>query len=137
MCNYCTSGDRAVRMADGAVRFVGREDDGITSSGYRIGPSEVEAALIEHPSVVEAAVIGRPDPVRTEVVKAFVTLRPGHEPSPALAEEISLFVKKRLAAHAYPREIEFAQTLPKTPSGKIQRFILRQQAAEKARAAEA
>ena len=136
MGNYYITGDSAVREADGAFRFVGREDDVITSSGYRIGPSEVEAALIEHPAVVEAAVIGRPDPVRTEVVKAFVTLRPGHEPSPALAEEISLFVKKRLAAHAYPREIEFAQTLPKTPSGKIQRFILRQQAAEKARAAE-
>src|SRR3546814_7618788 len=105
MGNFYITGDRAVREADGAFRFVGREDDVITSSGYRIGPSEVEAALIEHPAVVEAAVIGRPDPVRTEVVKAFVTLRPGHEPSPALAEEISLFVKKRLAAHAYPREI--------------------------------
>src|SRR3546814_8489375 len=116
MGNFYITGDSAVREADGAFRFVGREDDVITSSGYRIGPSEVEAALIEHPAVVEAAVIGRPDHVRTEVVKAFVTLRPGHEPSPALAEEISIFVKKSLAAHASPREIEFAQTLPKTPS---------------------
>src|SRR3546814_2412947 len=80
MGNYYITGDSAVREADGAFRFVGREDDVITSSGYRTGPSEVEAALIEHPAVVEAAVIGRPDPVRTEVVKAFVTLRPGHEP---------------------------------------------------------
>src|SRR3546814_14943159 len=75
MGNYYITGDSAVREADGAFRFVGREDDVITSSGYRTGPSEVEAALIEHPAVVEAAVIGRPDPVRPEVVKAFVTLR--------------------------------------------------------------
>src|SRR3546814_19305653 len=100
-------------------------------------PSEVEAALIEHPAVVEAAVIGRPDPVRTEVAKAFVPLRPGHEPSPALAEEISLLVQKRLAAHAYTRKIDIAHTLPTTPRGKITPFILRHTHTEQTRAPDA
>lgn len=125
--DYYLTGDSAVMEADGAFRFVGRDDDVITSSGYRIGPFEVESALMEHPAVAEAAVIGRPDPARTEVVKAYVMLRPGTAPSDALAEEIGLFVKRRLAAHAYPREIEFVDELPKTPSGKVQRFVLRQQ----------
>ena len=107
-------------------RFVGRDYDVITSSGYRIGPFEVESTLMEHPAVAEAAVIGRPDRRRTEVVKAYLMLSPGTAPSEALAEEIGLFVK-RFAAHAYPRKIEFVDDLPKTPSGKVQRFVLRQQ----------
>ncbi|KQX23584.1 hypothetical protein ASD39_06000 [Sphingomonas sp. Root50] len=123
--DHYLTGDSAVRLADGSFRFVGRDDDVITSSGYRIGPFEVESALMEHPAVIEAAVIGKPDPVRTELVKAFVRLTPGAEASPALADEIGLFVKTRLAAHAYPREIAFVDELPKTPSGKVQRFKLR------------
>ena len=115
---------------------MGRSDDIITSSGYRIGPYDVESALIEHPAVAEAAVVGKPDPERTELVKAFVVLRPGIHPAPGLAEELQNLVTTRLAAHAYPREIEFIAEIPKTPSGKIQRFILRNQEAEKMRTAD-
>ena len=110
---------------DGAIRFVGRADDVITSSGYRIGPFDVESALIEHEAVVEAAVVGKPDPERTGIVKAFVVLKPGREPSEPLADELRQYVKRRLSAHAYPREIEFVGQLPKTPSGKVRRFIPR------------
>ena len=113
------------REVDGAISFVGRNDDVITSAGYRIGPFDVESALIEHPAVVETAVVGKPDPERTEIVKAFVVCKQGYEPSDALAEELRQYVRKRLSAHAYPREIEFMTQLPKTPSGKLQRFILR------------
>ena len=133
--DHYLTGDTAMRDSDGAFRFVGRNDDVITSSGYRIGPTEVESALLEHPLVAEAAVVGKPDAARTEVVKGFVTLLPGTEPSDGLAKEISHFVKTRLAAHAYPREIEFVSALPKTPSGKIQRFMLRNQEIAKADAA--
>lgn len=124
---YYLTGDTVEMAGDGSIAFVGRGDDIITSSGYRIGPFDVESCLIEHPAVAETAVIGKPDPERTEIVKAFVVLRAGHEPSDALAEELQLMVKRRLAAHAYPREIQFVTELPKTPSGKIQRFLLRQQ----------
>lgn len=123
--DYYLTGDSVAQDADGAIHFIGRDDDVITSSGYRIGPSEVESALIEHPQVLEAAVIGRPDPVRTEIVKAFVTLKGGASPTDELARGIGAFVKTRLAAHAYPREIAFVDELPKTPSGKIQRHLLR------------
>ena len=122
---YYRTGDTVELEPDGRFSFIGRSDDVITSSGYRIGPFDVESALIEHPAVVESAVIGKPDPERTEIVKAFVVLRSGTEPSNALAEELSQFVKQRLSAHAYPREVEFVRQLPKTPSGKLQRFILR------------
>jgi len=125
--HYHLTGDSAVMRSDGAFQFVGRDDDVITSSGYRIGPFEVESALMEHEAVAEAAVIGRPDPARTEIVKAFVVLKAPTAPSDALAEQISQFVKQRLAAHSYPREIAFVDELPKTPSGKVQRFLLRQQ----------
>jgi len=125
--DYHLAGDTVERNADGSISFIGRGDDIITSSGYRIGPYDVESALIEHPAVAEAAAVGKPDPQRTELVKAFVVLRAGFEGSPALAEELQSLVKTRLAAHAYPREIEFVAELPKTPSGKIQRFILRNQ----------
>jgi acetyl-CoA synthetase len=126
---FYRTGDSVELEPDGSISFIGRADDVITSAGYRIGPFDVESALIEHPAVVEAAVIGVPDPERTEVVKAYVVLSHGYEGTPALAEELSLYVKKRLSAHAYPRVVEFIEALPKTPSGKIQRFLLRKMAA--------
>ena len=126
---YYRTGDTVELEADGSVSFIGRSDDVITSSGYRIGPFDVESALIEHDAVVEVAVVGKPDPERTEIVMAFVVLRAGVEPSEALAEELRQFVKRRLSAHAYPREIAFREELPKTPSGKLQRFVLRAEAA--------
>ncbi|MBR8401181.1 acyl-CoA synthetase [Burkholderia cenocepacia] len=128
---YYRTGDNVELEPDGAVSFIGRADDVITSSGYRIGPFDVESALIEHPAVSEAAVIGVPDPERTEIVKAFVVLTKGFDGTPELAEELSQHVKRRLSAHAYPRAIDFVDALPKTPSGKIQRFVLRKMEAEK------
>jgi len=131
---YYLSGDTVELNADGSISFVGRNDDVITTSGYRVGPFDVESALVEHPAVVEAAVVGKPCPERTEVVKAFVVLGAQYRAEPQLAEELRLHVRKRLAAHAYPREIEFVDELPKTPSGKLQRFILRNQEIAKAQA---
>ncbi|HBP5605350.1 TPA: AMP-binding protein [Pseudomonas aeruginosa] len=125
--DYYLSGDTVELNEDGSISFVGRADDVITTSGYRVGPFDVESALIEHPAVMEAAVIGKPDPERTELVKAFVVLCVGHRPTPELADELQRYVRQRLSAHAYPREIEFLEELPKTPSGKIQRFLLRNQ----------
>ncbi len=125
---YYRTGDTVERDENGCVTFIGRNDDVITSSGYRIGPFDVESALIEHPAVTEAAVIGVPDKERTEVVKAVIVLAEGFEGGEALAEELQAYVKTRLSAHAYPRIIEFVTELPKTPSGKIQRFLLRQSA---------
>lgn len=133
--HYYLTGDTCELNADGSISFVGRADDVITTSGYRVGPFELESALIEHPAVIEAAVIGKPDPERTEIIKAFVVLHPRYAPSPALAEELRLHVRQRQAAHAYPREIEFVTELPKTPSGKLQRFILRHQEIANAQAA--
>jgi acetyl-CoA synthetase len=92
-----------------------------------VGPFEVESALIEHPDIVEAGVIGKPDPLRGEIIKAFVTLRPEVKPTEKLKEEIQVFIKKHLAGHAYPREIEFRDNLPKTRSGKIMRRMLKAQ----------
>ncbi|MFG1402539.1 acyl-CoA synthetase [Xanthobacter sediminis] len=132
---YYRTGDTVELEEDGRISFVGRADDVITSSGYRIGPFDVESALIEHPAVIEAAVIGKPDPERTEIVKAFVILREGLAPSEELAEELRQYVKHRLSAHAYPREIEFMAELPKTPSGKLQRFMLRNRETGKANGA--
>jgi len=132
---YYLSGDTVELNPDGSISFVGRSDDVITTSGYRVGPFDVESALVEHPAVVEAAVVGKPCPERTEVVKAFVVLSARYRAEPQLAEELRLYVRKRLAAHAYPREIEFVDELPKTPSGKLQRFILRNQEIAKAQAA--
>ena len=128
---YYRTGDSVEFEPDGSISFIGRSDDVITSSGYRIGPFDVESALIEHPAVIEAAVIGVPDPERTEIVKAFVILGRGHQGSPELAEELRAHVKRRLSAHAYPKLIDFVAELPKTPSGKIQRFILRKAEVEK------
>ena len=119
------SGDRAFVDKDGYFWFIGRADDVIKTAGERVGPFEVESALVEHPAVVEAAVIGLPDPIRGEIIKAFCVLGPGYSPSEKLKEEISQFIKKNLAGHAYPREIEFIERLPKTRSGKILRRVLK------------
>jgi len=120
------TGDVMQQADDGYLSFIGRNDDIIASAGYRIGPADVENVLIEHPAVAEAAVIGKPDPERTEIVKAFIVLRGNGTASDDLAEELRLLVRRRLSAHAYPREISFLAELPKTPSGKVQRFVLRQ-----------
>lgn len=122
---YYFTGDKAARDEDGYFWFEGRNDDVITSSAYRIGPFEVESALIEHPAVIEAAVVGRPDPDRTEIVVGICVLASGHSPSPELANEIQEFVKHQTAPYKYPREVHFAQELPKTVSGKIRRAELR------------
>ena len=119
------TGDTMLQDEDGHFFFVGRNDDIITSSGYRIGPFDVESVVIEHPAVAEVAVIGKPDPVRTEVVKAVIVLKQGVAGTEALKAEIQNMVRQRLSTHSYPREIDFVVALPKTPSGKIQRFILR------------
>lgn len=124
--DYYLTGDRAIRDEDGYFWFVGRSDDVILSAGYRIGPFEVESALIEHPAVLESAVVAAPDPERYEIVKAFIVLRPGFQASDALAREIQDHVKRVTAPYKYPREIEFVETLPKTISGKIRRVELRQ-----------
>jgi acetyl-CoA synthetase len=126
--DWMTTGDQGVVDADGYVTFVGRDDDVITSSGYRIGPGEVEDCVIGHPAVALAAVIGKPDPVRTEIVKAFIVLKDGVAPSDALAAEIQAFVRTRLSAHEYPREIAFIDALPMTSTGKIIRRLLRERA---------
>jgi acyl-coenzyme A synthetase/AMP-(fatty) acid ligase len=120
------TGDRARRDEDGYLWFVGRADDVIISAGYRIGPFEVESALLEHPAVVESAVVASPDPVRGEIVKAFVVLRAGHEPGDDLARDLQGHVKAVTAPYKYPREIEFVADLPKTVSGKIRRVELRE-----------
>ena len=125
--HYYLTGDTAEIHEDGSMSFVGRSDDVITTSGYRVGPFDVESALLEHDAVIEAAVVGVPDPERTEIIKAFVILSNHATASKALEDELSQFVKKRLSAHAYPRLVEFVSELPKTPSGKIQRFLLRNQ----------
>ncbi|WP_053367409.1 acetate--CoA ligase [Bacillus sp. FJAT-27245] len=122
---WYVSGDSAYMDEDGYFWFQGRIDDVIMTSGERVGPFEVESKLVEHPAVAEAGVIGKPDPVRGEIIKAFVALRDGHEPTDELKEEIRQFVKKGLAAHAAPREIDFRDKLPKTRSGKIMRRVLK------------
>jgi acyl-coenzyme A synthetase/AMP-(fatty) acid ligase len=120
------TGDRATKDEDGYFWFVSRSDDVIISASYRIGPFEVESALVEHPAVAESAVVGKPDPERTSIVKAFVVLAPGHEGSDALARELQDHVKAVTAPYKYPREIEFVTSLPKTISGKIRRSELRE-----------
>jgi acetyl-CoA synthetase len=122
---WLVTGDQGRADEEGNLFFVGRDDDVITSAGYRIGPGEVEECLTRHPAVAIAAVIGVPDPVRTERVKAFLVLRPGHAPSEALAAEIQGFVRTRLAAHEYPREVAFVDSLPTTATGKVMRKALR------------
>lgn len=125
--NWYLTGDIMKRDGNGYYYFIGRNDDLIISAGYRIGPAEIEDTILSHASVAEVAVVGKPDAERTEIVKAFVVLRPGYIPSDALATEIQAQVRSRLSWHAYPREIAFVHDLPKTPSGKVQRFMLRDQ----------
>jgi acetyl-CoA synthetase len=123
--DFYYTGDKAYKDEDGFYWFIGRDDDVIKASGYRIGPFEVESALIEHPAVQEAAVVGSPDDIRGLIVKAFVILKPGIKPSEALIREIQNHVKKVTAPYKYPRAIEFVDSLPKTISGKIKRNELR------------
>ena len=122
---WYTSGDTAFVDDDGYFWFVGRADDVINTAGHRVGPFEVENALVEHKAIAEAGVIGIPDTERSEIIKAFIVLNTGYKPSPKLKKEIQQFIKKRLAAHAYPREIEFTEDVPKTRSGKIMRRLLK------------
>jgi acetyl-CoA synthetase len=128
--DWMTTGDQAVVDEDGYVHFFGRDDDVITSAGYRIGPGEIEDCLIGHPAVSLAAAVGKPDPLRTEIVKAYVVLKDGNEPSEALSAEIRDWVKTRLSAHEYPREIEFVESMPLTSTGKVIRRIFRDRAKE-------
>lgn len=123
--DWYVSGDSAYKDEDGYFWFQGRVDDVIMTAGERVGPFEVESKLVEHEAVAEAGVIGKPDRVRGEIIKAFVALKEGYEPSEELKEDIRQFVKKGLAAHAAPREIEFKDKLPKTRSGKIMRRVLK------------
>lgn len=122
---WYVSGDRAFKDKDGYFWFVARADDVIKTSGERVGPFEVESALVENSHVVEAGVIGKPDALRGEIIKAFVVLKKGVKQSEKLKEELKTYVKKHLAGHAYPREIEFVDRLPKTRSGKIMRRVLK------------
>ncbi len=119
------TGDRAKRDADGYFWFIGRDDDVINTAGHLVGPFEVESALIEHPAVAEAGVIGKPDPVAMEIVKAFVSLKDGYEPTEALRRELIGHARARLGPGVAPREIDFLPTLPKTRSGKIMRRLLK------------
>jgi len=126
--DWMTTGDQGVTDEHGYISFVGRDDDVITSSGFRIGPGEIEDCLIRHPAVALAAVVGKPDPLRTEIVKAFIVLKKGQAPSDALAAEIQTFVRTRLSAHEYPREVAFIDDLPMTTTGKVIRRLLREKA---------
>jgi acetyl-CoA synthetase len=125
--DWLATGDQGSMDDEGYLRFVGRDDDVITSGGYRIGPGEIEDCLIKHPAIAMAAAVGVPDPVRTERVKAFIVLKPGRAGDAALVRDIQDFVKTRLAAHEYPREVAFVEALPMTATGKIIRKALREQ----------
>lgn len=128
--SWLRTGDMGIKDDDGYFTFIGRDDDIISSSGYRIGPAEVEEVLVKHPDVLMAAVVGSPDPIRGHVVKAFVQLYDQSKASPQLENEIKQWVKTRLAAHEYPRVVEFVESFPMTPSGKIQRNLLRKREME-------
>jgi acetyl-CoA synthetase len=122
---FLVTGDLGIQDEDGYFWYVSREDDVITTAGYRVGPSEIEHTLMKHPAVAMSAVVGIPDPVRTESIKAWIVLRPGFAPDDALAREIQEFVKVQLAAHEYPRFVQFTDTLPMTATGKVLRRELR------------
>ena len=126
--DWMTTGDQGVMDEDGYYSFVGRDDDVITSAGFRIGPTEIEDCLIRHPAVALAAAVGKADELRTEIVKAFIVLKPGVAPSDTLASEIRDFVKKRLSGHEYPREVAFITEMPMTTTGKVIRRLLRERA---------
>jgi acetyl-CoA synthetase len=126
--DWMTTGDQGVMDDDGYISFIGRDDDVITSSGFRIGPGEIEDCLIRHTAVALAAAVGKPDPIRNEIVKAFIVLKDGYAPSDKLAGEIQDFVRTRLSAHEYPREVAFIAQMPMTTTGKVIRRLLREQA---------
>jgi acetyl-CoA synthetase len=126
--DWMTTGDQGVLDDEGYISFVGRNDDVITSAGFRIGPGEIEDCLIRHPAVALAAVVGKPDALRTEIVKAFIVLKKDFAPSDALAAEIQSFVKTRLSGHEYPREVAFIDDMPMTTTGKVIRRLLRERA---------
>jgi len=126
--DWMTTGDQGFMDEDGYVSFVGRDDDVITSAGFRIGPGEIEDCLIRHPAVALAAAVGKPDALRTEIVKVFIVLKKGFVASDALASEIQAFVKTRLSAHEYPREVAFIDAMPMTTTGKVIRRLLREKA---------
>ncbi len=130
--DWMTTGDQGIEDDDGYFHFFGRDDDVITSAGFRIGPGEIEDCLTGHPAVALAAAIGKPDMLRTEIVKAYVVLKEGQRPSAALAEEIRLWVRERLSAHEYPREVEFVDSMPLTTTGKVIRRIFRDRARQEA-----
>ena len=127
------TGDRATRDEDGYFWFAGRADDVILSAAYRIGPFEVESALLEHDAVAESAVVGKPHPDRGQIVKAFVVLRPGFAGDGELTRELQEHAKRVTAPYKYPREIEYVDALPKTRSGKIRRVELRRLEEQRAR----
>lgn len=124
--DWLTTGDQGTMDEEGYVTFVGRDDDVITSAGFRIGPGEIEDCLISHPAVALAAAVGKPDPMRTEIVKAFIVLKQGYAPSDTLASEIQTYVKTRLSGHEYPREVAFIDDMPMTTTGKVIRRLLRE-----------
>jgi acetyl-CoA synthetase len=126
--DWLMTGDQGVVDEDGYITFVGRDDDVITSSGFRIGPGEIEDCLLKHPAVALAAVIGKPDAVRGEIVKAFIVLKESQAASGDLAKDIQGFVRTRLAAHEYPREVAFIGEMPMTTTGKVIRRLLREKA---------
>ncbi|WP_208352038.1 AMP-binding protein [Pseudaestuariivita rosea] len=126
--DWMLTGDRGIWQGD-YLRFVGRDDDVITSAGYRIGPAEIEDCLLTHPAVATVGVVGKPDPERTEIVKAYVVLKPGFDVTAELADELQNWVKERLAKHSYPREIAFIDKLPMTVTGKVIRKELKVRAA--------
>lgn len=133
--SWCRTGDTAVMDEDGYLWYQGRSDDVFKAAGYRIGPSEIENCLVKHPAVLNAAVVPKPDAERGAVVKAYVVLAPGFAPDDALAAELQAHVRGRLAPYEYPKEIEFADSLPMTVTGKVQRRVLRLQEEERAKAA--
>ncbi len=123
--DYYLTGDVVERHSDGSYWFSGRDDDIITTAGYRVGPTDVENTVLEHEAVAESAAVGVPDEVRGHTIKSYVVLKDGIVGTDKIAKEIQELVRRRLSTHAYPREVEFVEALPKTPSGKIQRFLLR------------
>ncbi len=127
---WLRTGDLASVSEEGYFHFVGRDDDVISTAGYRIGPAEIEETLVKHRDVLLAAAVGKPDPTRGQIVKAFVVLREDRAKGDEIAAELKEIVKSRLGAHEYPREIEFVDELPMTPSGKIRRNVLREREAE-------
>lgn len=131
--DWMLTGDQGIKSADGYFEFFGRDDDVITSAGYRIGPGEIEDCLTGHPAVALAAAVGKPDAMRTEIVKAYIVLKHDRRASHTLAGEIQDWVKTRLSAHEYPREVEFVSSLPLTTTGKVIRRELRERAIREAR----